>query len=103
MVHEILRHEAALGQDDGLARIAAWGDDADNRRLAKGVNLLELLGGEKRFLVAVEDFNLVGNLEFLQEPYDALRAGVVQPAVDVRNCERRKEAPSSWCMRGAER
>lgn len=78
MVHQVLRHEATLRQNNRLgARIARR--DGHDGGLAQGVNLLELRGREEGFFVAVEDLDFVGDLEFFEEPDDALGAGVVEP------------------------
>lgn len=78
MVHQVLRHEATLRQDNRLgARIARR--DGHDGGLAQGVNLLELRGREESFFVAVEDLDFVGDFEFFEEPDDALRAGVIEP------------------------
>lgn len=78
MVHQVLRHEATLRQDNRLgARIARR--DGHDGGLAQGVNLLELRGREEGFFVAVEDLDFVGDFEFFEEPDDALRAGVIEP------------------------
>lgn len=76
---EVLGHPAALGQHNGLG-IGAGGRDADDGRLAERVHLLELRGRQEGLLVAVEDFDLVVDLELLEEPKDALGARLLEPA-----------------------
>lgn len=75
---EVFGHPAALGQDNGLG-IGAGGRDADDGRLAERVHLLELGRREEGLLVAVEDFDLVVDLELLEEPEDALGARLLEP------------------------
>lgn len=79
MVHQILGHEAALGQDNGLAGIATSRRDSNDGRFTKRMDLGEFRRRHHGFLVAVEDFDLVGDVELFEEPYYALRARVVEP------------------------
>ncbi len=78
---EVLGDEAALGNDE---RLAAGGRDGDDGRLAERVDGLELGRREAGLLVAVEDFDLVGDAELLEEPDDALGAGLLEPAMGGR-------------------
>lgn len=79
MLAQVLRHEAALGQDEGRAAGAGAGD-ADDGRLAERVHALEGGGRQQRLAVAAEALHLVGGAELLEEPEDALRARLVEPA-----------------------
>lgn len=76
VVDQVFADVAALGNDYSRlgARRSAGRPDANDGRLAEGVNLFELGGRQHGLLVAVEDFELIGNAELLEEPDDALRA-----------------------------
>jgi hypothetical protein len=66
VVQEVLDNESTLGHDNGLwiSRVL----DADDRRLAQRVDLLQLWGGEVRLRVSVEDYQLIRELQFFNEP-----------------------------------
>ena len=51
---------------------------ADHRRLAQRVHLAQFGGRQHRLRVALVAHDLVGQLQFLEQPQHALRAGVVQ-------------------------
>ena len=71
MVHEILRHETALGEHDGRLSIA-YGSDGYDGRFPQRMDLFELRRCQESLFVAVEDLDLVRQIEFLEEPHDAL-------------------------------
>lgn len=90
---EVLRHVAALGEDNGLLlllllllAIAGGGGgggggrrrDDDDGGFAEGVDLFELRGCEE-LLVAVVELDVELDLELFEEPEDALGAGAVEP------------------------
>src|SRR6185503_14038566 len=50
----------------------------DHRRLAQGMNLQERVRRQHGLLVAPVQHDLVWNGEFFQQPYDALRAGIIE-------------------------
>lgn len=79
VIAQVLGHEAALGQYDGLG-IGARRRDGDDGRLAKRMDLLQFRGCQHRLLVAVEEDDVVGDVELFEEPDDALGARVVEPA-----------------------
>lgn len=82
VVDKVLADVATLGNDNSRLRVSrsAGRPDANDGRLAEGVDLFKLGGRQHGLLVAVEDFELVGDAELLEKPYDALRARLLEPA-----------------------
>ena len=78
MVAEVLRNEARFGQDDRRGVFGRRRRDGEDRSLAEGVNLGEC-GGREGGGVAVEELDIVREIEFLEEPDYALSAGLVEP------------------------
>jgi hypothetical protein len=66
VVQEVLDNESTLGHDNGLWISLVL--DADDRRLAQRVDLLQLWGREVRLRVSVEDYQLIRELQFFNEP-----------------------------------
>lgn len=77
MRNQILDDEGAFGDGNGLA--AAGGLDGHDGRLAEVVNLLEFGRREMCGGVAVEDLELVRDVQFLEQPEDSLGAGLFKP------------------------
>lgn len=77
MLEQVLDDDGGLGQDDGLG--GAGRRDVHDGGLAERVELLELVARQVRLRVPVEDLEVVGELELLEEPEDALGAGLVEP------------------------
>ncbi len=79
VLSQVLSNEARLGQDEGLARLGGRvlgvgrEGDGDDGGFAQGVDLLELGWGE-HVGAAAEDLDLVGEMELLEQPGDALGA-----------------------------
>lgn len=74
---EVFRHEAALGNDNGLA--AGRGRDGDDGGLAERVDFLQFGRREHGLLVAVKDFDFVREAELFEQPDDALGARLFEP------------------------
>ena len=72
-----------LHDDSGLRDYflgAAGGLDGDHGRLAERVDVSQLLGRE-HVLAALEGLQLIGKVELLEEPDDALSAGLLEPGL----------------------
>ena len=78
VVAEVFDDCAGLGKDHGGR--GSGGFNCDDGRLAEGVDLLQLGWGE---LVgtALEDLQLVLELEFLQQPEDAVASRLFEPSL----------------------
>lgn len=81
---EVLRDEAALNKNRLF--LLAWEVDGNCGRLAEGMDLFEFGRSESGFLVAVEENSFVVQIEFFEEPYNALGTRLVEPVFDVRVC-----------------
>lgn len=78
VIAQILDDGARLGQDHRL--VGARGLDFDDWRLAQGVDLLEL-GGRKLVGATLENLQLILQLEFFQQPQDAVASRLLEPGV----------------------
>jgi hypothetical protein len=76
VIGQVLGDETRLGKDQRIG--SARSGDADYRRLAQRVNLLQL-GRCKHFGGALEDFDVVVDIAFFQEPDEALSSGFIEP------------------------
>ena len=81
MLDQVLDDDRALGDDRGLA--GTCGLDADDRGLSEWVDLFQLRRCEHGLRVAMEDFELVGELQLFEQPENALRAGLVEPGNSI--------------------
>ena len=72
MLGQVLRHVAAFGKHN--RRAATGGCDCDDRRFTQGVDFLEFGRRQHRLFVSVVYLQLVGHLELLKQPHNALRA-----------------------------
>lgn len=77
MLNEVFHNQSALSYDCGLGGSSRL--DAYDGGFAQCVNFLEFWRAELCFLVAVEDLEFVGEVEFFEEPEDALGAGLFEP------------------------
>lgn len=82
MLAQILDNHRRLGQHKRLGRRAGR-LEGDDGRLAERVDLLEL-GGCEVVGAALEDLEVIGEVEFFEEPEDALGAGFFEPGGMVR-------------------
>jgi hypothetical protein len=80
ILRKILSDEATLSQGDRLSVFTGTSrSDLNHRRLAQWVHLLQLRGSHHGLLVAVEDLKLIGQIELLEQPEDALGARLLEP------------------------
>ena len=78
VVAQILRNKARLSENQRRGGVCVL--DTDNGGLSEGMDVLEFLGGE-HVGAALEGFQFVGDVEFFEEPEDALGAGLLQPSL----------------------
>lgn len=69
MLHEIFDNDARFGEHQWLCLAAAL--NGDDRRLAQGVDFLQFRGRQS-VAAALERFQMIRNLQLLEEPEDAL-------------------------------
>lgn len=81
VVAEILSTEPRLGENQRLGGVGVL--NADDGRLAERVDFFELLGGE-HVRAPLVSFQFIGDVEFLEEPENALGAGLLQPGQLVK-------------------
>jgi len=73
---QVLSDEARLGKSQGIS--SSRSVDFDDWRFAQRVNFLELWRCE-HFGGALEDFDVVVDIAFFEEPDEALGSGFVEP------------------------
>lgn len=73
---EILHHEATFRQDQFSGIVLVHTNDG---RFSDGVNFLHLIRCE-HIGPALEDFDVIGNVTFFEEPHNSLRAGLLEPS-----------------------
>lgn len=76
VVAQILGDKARLSENQRLGGVFVL--DANDGGLSEGMDFLKFLGS-KHVGTALEGFEFVGNVEFFEEPEDALGAGLLQP------------------------
>jgi hypothetical protein len=76
VIGQVLGDEARLGKNQGVS--SSRSSNADDRRFTQRVDFLQL-GRCEHFGGALEDFDVVVDIAFFEEPDEALSSGFVEP------------------------
>jgi hypothetical protein len=83
MLSQVLGNDAALSQNEFLFLGGIRGireREPNDGRLPQGVDFPQLTGS-LHVLIALEDLDVVGKAELLEQPDDALSAGLIEPVM----------------------